>query len=1038
MGAFPHFGQASPAPAGPGPARKLAEHHSSPASGYGYSWKVRDPGKTYPGRLVFHPADAALYTVSARKGSAGKISLYGVEGADVGKWKDVGLDAFNSGYRVVDEDEGIAIRNLVPANVPVGDIRTVNILYPTTLLSSAVISIGESFPTSSTIDPVKAAEQQQKMLEGTLFAALLATEAIDVAGAAYDALRIGKNALNLIRDTALQMLVFLDAILKLVSKPASLEAVQNATALADRFMAQAPLWGLYLDRAYLWTQSSDLAEMTRIVRDARQVDGVMFAVLNAIDKKRDYLVKQGVSVEAMTEAKAYAESILQNATAKDLNAESRINAYLKRNKISEKSLDRALLAMDKYLDINAKSIKDLFEGKNKEGGTTSLGDYFIGFLGANVRRVLPKNIELVHAGRVATSVALKTGREIPEGLRPHAIDVLGRLLEFSFGPMNSLAATTRAHRETGLKEAEIPKIIAEMNVRRDEAIKSLELEKAKTNPDPNEIGKWRAALATIEQSLRVAQMDSALIEPAHVKEYLDLLESNRNISNTFKGATGSETIKQAFGYIVTGLIGERGKKFIFADLNTPEQRKEFISLVSDIQHVFDITPNMMNMFVYKIVERSLPGLKESPRTPEEIKATVETIYGEAQGLLETQYGALANSIGAELASGVRAYIKAGEDAASLIKHLEDPNNPTRPTPEQVEVIKKFITPIGDYMKTRDFIAALEGQLAWPDGVITHMNEVLASLKGRMPNDKFRALLGNVRKVEERIKQIEGFGANRNLKDDELTELADKRGKLPDLRAELGEQMALRKENAALVMLYRAMNAHNHNIANREKKVEAVKADPTATPEVKAAAVALEAAVAAEKPAAAEASAALTETELKPTSDPNVLKIVETKIEKEVETGKAAETAETNLDIEIISDTVAARGGTPGGPEGPGTPGAGEYSAGSDRPLPEENPGRERVTVERATTTGAPTKLTKTLYGLGAAVAIAALLGLGAALSGRTTPDPKSTDPIVPPPASNVETALKIGGVVAGGALLLYLLFGRRQESKTPAKAQLKR
>jgi hypothetical protein len=92
----------------------------------------------------------------------------------------------------------------------------------------------------------------------------------------------------------------------------------------------------------------------------------------------------------------------------------------------------------------------------------------------------------------------------------------------------------------------------------------------------------------------------------------------------------------------------------------------------------------------------------------------------------------------------------------------------------------------------------------------------------------------------------------------------------------------------------------------------------------------------------------------------------------------------------------------------------------------------------ATVVGSKTALKKTLYGLGAAVAIAALLGLGAALSGRATPDPKSTDPIVPPPASNVETALKIGGVVAGGALLLYLLFGRRQESKTPAKAQLKR
>jgi hypothetical protein len=1025
---------------------------------------------------VFHPADAALYAVSARKGSAGKISLYGVEGDGAGQWKDVGFDAFNSGYRLVDEDEGIAIRNLVPANVPVGDIRVVNVLYPITLLSSAVFSIGESVPTPSTIDPNKLAEQRQGMLEGVLSAIIFVTEAIDVAGVAYDAIRIGKNTLNMIRETALHMLVYLNGILKTISQSTDLAAIKKAAAIAESFMTQAPLWGLYLDRAYLWTQSSDLAEMTRVVQEARQVDGTMYLVLGAIEKKRDFLLKNGISPEQMAEAKAYAETVLRNAK----DAQGGVDAYLTRTKTSEKSLQRAKFAMDKYLDINADKIKALME-ENGTVGDAALGDYFIGVLGQRgPQRALPEHVEIVRLMRAVTSNALKSGRTMTSEIRPLAIEVILRLLNLANGNMNSLALATRAVWATGVKETNIKHVLKGIRSSIAEIFEKLNEEKSKPNPDPKEIARLEITLVESEKALRIAQMDSSLLELNHVNDFIKGFELNKAIRDIPDEAVpadwalgpsrNKDPLYMIFNRAINTVFGGNAQKSILVELDTPEQRAEFISIMRDMQAAFDLSPNATNVLVHKLVDGTIvpsgdpagkKGRSVRRRSAEEVQELIKTIYDESNAMLEAEYANLVRMIDAETAAGLRSYARGDKDVSELIKEVDNPSTPESPfarmTSEQREAIKKLVSPSGDFVRTYRFVKELQGELEWPEGVVNEISKLIHALPamdlvGDTIATSGSAGSGAGAKVNLSPSYVETYknfraakkelaALNKKILDEKRKPTkgeADEIGTLNEainvLKGEIDTEAAAREDASMYRRLQTALLQHNEDIARRKEKAANIASDTTAFPELKAAGKDLETATAAEENAAVAVDTAV--TNLAATPGAPVTPAVEAVVAATVTTEAAAVAAEHRVDATVVARAVAAREGAPGGP-GEGT-GGDHYTNASTTPTAGENTGRESVASARATAVGSKTALKKTLYGLGAAVAIAALLGLGAALSGRATPDPKSTDPIVPPPVSNVEKALKIGGAVAGGALLLYLLFGRRQESKTPAKAQLKR
>jgi hypothetical protein len=992
---------------------------------------------------VFHPADAALYAVSARKAPAGKISLYGVEGDGAGQWKDVGFDAFNSGYRVVDEDEGIAIRNLVPANVPVGDIRVVNILFPIALLSNAVISVGESFPTPSTIDPNKLAEQRQGMLEGTLSAVVFATEAIDMAGAAYDAIRIGENALTLIRKTALQMLVYLNGILKTISQSADLAAVQSAVAIAEAFMAQAPLWGLYLDRAYLWTQSSDLSEMTDTIREARRVDGVMVAILGAVEKQKDFLLKNGISPEQMAEAKAYAETVLRNANAKDLDAQNRVGSYLARVKMSEKGLQRAKFTTGKYLDVNAGKINNLIEGKSSvTNGNASLGDYFIGVLGAGrVRRVSPEQLDVSRLMRAVASEGIKSGRVVPDTLAPLAIGVIKRVLEFATGPMNSLAQAAKTAWKAGIKEADISAVVAAIKKVRDDAYEELEKEKGAGIPDQTKIKDLEKRFAEAEVPLRIAQMDSTLLEPIHVHRFLAARNAHDAIVKRFDSTYEVETLHKALAEVAGYVFGQKDLKSISVDLETKEQQRALVDLMSDMQTAFGVSENVINTLTHKLVEGSVvftPGESARRRSKQEVAEFLKTVYDTISADREAEFAKLASSLGPDLATSVRSYMENERDAESLIKNLEASPPDSRMKPEQIEAIKLFASPIGNFIKTNNFAKALEGELRWPDGILMEINGLITKLPAIVPSAEVKGILLKLNNAERRLSGLKAKISRRVpnpvATKDEKEKIDDLNVLIRDLRESYDVATGARSDYAAYQTLTRALSRHNEEIDARVNEAARVVADPTAPPDTKAAAAAV---VAAAVPEAATVDAtrdALDKALESPTSDPDLFEIISVKGKAETETGRASEDAAARLAAKQARDAAAA---SAGGAEPPGGTGDTTYQEGVSRPAPEENPGPARAALERTAVRGIGTGLKKTLVGLGAVAAIATLLGLGAALSGRATPDPKSTDPNVPPPASNVETALKIGGVVAGAALLLYLLFGRKPEPEK-ASAKLKR
>jgi hypothetical protein len=987
---------------------------------------------------VFRPDSSALFAVSARKGPEGSILLYEVEGPGAGKWteKGVELNTFRNQYHVVDEDEGIAIRNLVPANVPVGDIRLVNVTYPIALLSSAVIAVADSFPTASEVDPVKLVEQQQKMLDGTLLGIILTTEAIDIAGATYDAIRIGKNALNLIRETAIQMLIYLDGIRKLISQSTDLASVRKATAFANAFMAQAPLWGLYLNRVYLWTQLSDLTEMTGILRDARQFDGAMAVVLRAIDGKRDFLLNQGISPEAMSEAKAYAETVLRNANAKGLDTENEINAYRAQTGTSARKLERAVFEVGKQIDFNTARIKEWSDGKSvKASGNGALGDYFIGVFGqlGQLRRALPEPVDAVRVARAAMSPEARKNPSVPGALRAKVPGLFDAIVALAYGGMTEFSRSLESLKKKKVTVASQMDAIAGINQRIAAQEKKIR-EFKEQGLDAQKLEVATNELLKMERALRVAQANSAYHEENHIENYLSLQQLHQGIGDKLR-AKGHDVADEAARVLVVHLLNDVNKNYVYLELDTPVNRANFFRLMLDFQQAFSIPHNLMNLIVHKLVSRTIPskpGVAVLPQSKEKTQETLGLLYEESKALLEAEYQKLSQVFSPDI---VKTIYVAMTSHGRLLEEMRSEINSAKPqgvfasmNREQIQFLKEFLSPDGNPVRMRQLIEGLEGNLKWPEGVMTAISTEWKSFV-KEPAEKLR----------EHAKVIKGFKARLlNLqKDPPADPLA-----IPSLEESIKKEEAVLKENldkyresGAVARILSALERHNEEVDLRRKAAKEALENPS-SPEVKAAAEKLSAASKNENPEALKAGVSPTQEE-QPPGAPTPEEII--KVESAAT--KEAEILAADLEILTTADSVteAAAGSDP--PGGPGTPGGIIYPEpprNPDRVGPTNNVVPERVSNEAAGIKGAGTGIKKTLVGLGAAVAIAALLGLGAALSGRATPDPKSTDPIVPPPVSNVETALKIGGVVVGGALLLYLLFGRRQESKTPAKAQLKR
>jgi hypothetical protein len=377
---FPYLGQA---PADRlGPTRKLAALKAGYVRGHDLSMKVRDPGKVYPGRMVFTDADPALYVVSARPAPEGTVYLYVIEGPELGRWKSVPVSQFMN-YRLVDEDYGIVLRNLPGVHFPRGvNPDDLDVSSITLLLSGAIIAVSESFPVPTAMNPASAAKYYEDGRDGAFLAMGLVLKGLDNAGSSYDALLIGKNAYNLIRAVGTEMLKILGKISDALSRYArdGYSALKEAVSLADDFMSRVPLWSLYLERASLWTQVTDIIEMTKFREDARAIEAMAQRVLDAIEKNPETLKKNGLTDEDLAHAKSYATALVRSGLERDAKMEQGLRKYLDRAEISEDELWLLRSLFARFLEYNAESIRKEIGGAVKFNGGTALGFLFLGTL----------------------------------------------------------------------------------------------------------------------------------------------------------------------------------------------------------------------------------------------------------------------------------------------------------------------------------------------------------------------------------------------------------------------------------------------------------------------------------------------------------------------------------------------------------------------------------------------------------------------------------------------------------------------------------
>jgi hypothetical protein len=1012
MGHSPYLGQA-PAPAGPGPARTLAERNQSSASSYSVSFKVRDSGKAYPGMLAYRPDDPSLYALSARVAPSDMMMLYVVEGPGTGTWKVLSINDFRNNYRVVDEDEGIAIRNLAPATRPVGDLTSLDPAYPLILLSNAAITVADSFPTASDIDPAKLSDYYQTGLSGAAFAILLVNESLDVMGSAYDALRIGKNALNLARSVALEMATYLAKILAELQKGAGnlSEAVQNAGKLADAFMAKVPYWSLLLERASLWVQSTDLNKMTRYVSDMHAFDGMLHLALNAINQKSDELIKGGMTSGELVEAKAYIEKVLKGSVDADLDAQQRVQSYLDRNKMSKKDLERLVLLTDKFFDDNAQDIATLLHGPSSTaspGVSGLLGALFMGAFGQGPKPVLTEQLDIARAGRASVRAGYQSGGvDLSKG-RPYIENTLTQLKNLATRSGYDVRAGVRT---LGGKivEQKPEDVITSLQAQRDL------LESKKGRASVAELNAIKSQISDIEKALKIAETNSALLDPRAIERFNAAISKLVMLKNRAGANPTPEMLaKLAEGY-VSVVLGPEGRE-LAVDLRDPKNRSEFLSFARDFGDALNLPENGLNTIIYGMVRRSLPGVEfgKGPVTESTAQAIVESLYNEAK----TNISALEAKIASIYDPKMPAYISTANEA-DLMKALKTGTGPfAGSSPVQLAEVRDVVD---NYLKTKHLMNALEARAMWPNGVIEEV--------GKMLNKEFSTVITSDGWKNEAKKLAEDVQSTRSvlrkvmkeyndlinagqLPNQELiNSMTDAQKKYGDAFDTLKEKVAERKEYAGVYRLLRALEYYNGEVMERSQRARQAATIAKANPD----------------PAATTAANGLVEASNVEVTNAaivgdNVIRIMtgeqpvepaKESAEKAAEATKEAEKADTTN--ALVSSANNDMSLTP-------------IPEGSARPTFEElAPDRPENIVPKSK----GTKLWKALLGLGAlSVILGAISGAWFALGGSKRKDPKSHDPVVPPP-SDADDLLKIGGVVGAIALLIYFLKKKKGDEAEP-------
>lgn len=329
LGAVPTLPEEAEAPAPPttvSPARKLADQVGVSASAFSFSHQIGNPEtQIYPGRIVFQKEDPmSLYVVSMRTPEReGWIKLFKLEGVARGRWferplqraadeKGEMLPGLLSDFMAVPHQWTAMVWSYVLPVPPIfEDEEAANYerVSPEGIAATFVTAEAalEEIPADTTA--ITTETLFSKVIENAGTALIGALAGVDVAGAAYDDLKIGLNALRLYqkvgRDLIKGVNTLLDIAYEAYDNPARMgELSAKVVELRNRLVGAEELYAAYMARAELYTQWNMSIQYTHWQDMQFELRNMMGELVPFIDQNRDQILARGVSVDNLESIRA--------------------------------------------------------------------------------------------------------------------------------------------------------------------------------------------------------------------------------------------------------------------------------------------------------------------------------------------------------------------------------------------------------------------------------------------------------------------------------------------------------------------------------------------------------------------------------------------------------------------------------------------------------------------------------------------------------------------------------------------------------------
>jgi len=591
-----------PAPAEKTAVRVIAERLGVPAANFAYVNVPGDPTRQlYPGRILFWDSDPSVYAVSFRPNAEGQVFIFGIDGPAAGTWVEVPMGNLASA-RVASEPEAGLLWNLSPTPVPAFPAgMTPGSIYPVSLLTGAMNALTAGFPTEESLsDPKVLAEASPGMGPSAVASAGLAVDAIDAAGASYDSLRIGKNALGLLRHVGGELL---QESVKIIDAAVAGDYI-GATRLVRELERNYALWGLLLERAHLWTLLNDFSDATV----GREMDALYLSLfqsrLEALKKSPEdratVAQEAGVRPEDVDLAISEGEKIVLASQAADAVASKQLDTWLTAEKLEKRNLVLGAVMLPTLLENNRKSIEEIkgqVPGKIPTAFLGTLSPSLLLAVGGGNGKMSPEMKSFADGMKKYVSETFKSlrGKESAGQLRDIAnvVKASGAVPQAVNLLMGNLVRIQKEAKNFNVEEIWAPG-------RAEELAKKLEEKASQTGLAPEKRSEYR-------DMIRFLRADAARIEPALLANLAVVRKRLSKLVIPEEGKTGKVAVEKAIDGILDLLFESKGGSPYYEALMSSGNAEILATGLLELQDAIGLPPVGFGALVEAVMFRSKPS-----------------------------------------------------------------------------------------------------------------------------------------------------------------------------------------------------------------------------------------------------------------------------------------------------------------------------------------------------------------------------------------------------------------------------------------------